>query len=409
MSDQEKKLEITIKSSNKDLLSFAKLVPNRNKRIQEASSEPITSDPINDLARQLHPEIQRLKISEIRNETKSSKTFKLIPDPEFDTKELAYFLAGQYLSLKVQVEGITITRPFSISSSPSDSLKGFYEITIRKNESGFLTPYIWKNWKVGTKITSSDPCGHFYYEPLRDSKNIVCIAGGSGIAPFRSMAKQVAEGNVDVRLTIIYGSSEEDDTIFYEELKELEKENSDKIKVVIVLSCEEVSLEGCEKGFITADILKKYVDVNNSTFFVCGPQIMYDFIDKEMERFKIPIKRIRKEVYGEVKDVNIFPEFPKKVLNKKFKIKVKIGNLNKEISSVPTETVLVAMERANLAPPSQCRSGECGFCRSLLISGDIFVNPLCDGRREADKRFNYFHPCSSYPLSNLEIIVPRSI
>ena len=67
------------------------------------------------------------------------------------------------------------------------------------------------------------------------------------------------------------------------------------------------------------------------------------------------------------------------------------------------------MERANLAPPSQCRSGECGFCRSLLVSGEVYVLPDSDGRRAADRQFGYIHPCASYPLSDLEVTVPRDL
>ncbi|GAG60904.1 unnamed protein product, partial [marine sediment metagenome] len=79
----------------------------------------------------------------------------------------------------------------------------------------------------------------------------------------------------------------------------------------------------------------------------------------------------------------------------------------KEIPAMATESVLVALERANLNPPSKCRSGECGFCRSLLIDGDVYINPVSDWRKGADKKYNYFHPCASYPISDLEINIPR--
>ncbi len=406
--DKEKFL-ITVKSNTKDLFAFTKLVPNRKKRIENASKEPIISDPINDLARKLHPDRQYLTISEIIDQSKSAKTFKLKPDQELGTKELAYFRAGQYLSLKVKVNGVEVTRPYSIASSPSDALKGFYELTIRKEEYGFLTNNIWDNWKVGTKVVSSGPEGFFYFEPLRDLKNIVGIAGGSGITPFRSIAKTIIEGKMDAKLIVLYGSSEEDDIIFYEEFKNLEREHPDKLKVVNILSCEEVSLKGCETGFITTQIIEKYCDVKNSTFFICGPQIMYEFVANELKRFDLPQKRIRREAFGEIKDIVNYPEFPKEVAEKSFKVKVHIGSITKEIPAMATESILVAMERANLAPPSKCRSGECGFCRSLLISGDIYISPVSDWRKAADKKFRYFHPCYSYPISNLEIIVPRHL
>ena len=407
--ENEDKLEVTVKSNTRDLFAFTKLMPNRKKRIERASSEPIREDPIMDLMRKLHPERQYLIIDGIKEETKSTKAYILVPDPDSETKKLAYFRPGQYISLKVELEGVRITRPYSIASSPKDSLKGFYELSIRKEENGFLTQYIWDNWKVGTKVESSGPEGFFYYEKLRDLAKIVGIAGGSGITPFRSIVKAIIDGTVDAKLTLLYGSSEEDDIIYYDEFKEMEKNNPSKIKIVHILSCDIVTLEGCEKGFITKEIIEKYCEANSSTFFVCGPQVMYNFVEGELSKFKLPIKRIRREAFGEVKDILTHPDFPKEVAEKVFKIKIHIGDLTKEIPAIATESVLIALERANLNPPSKCRSGECGFCRSLLIDGKVYINPVSDWRKGADKKFNYFHPCASYPITDLEINIPRDL
>jgi len=409
MSEEKKKFDIIVKSNTRDLFAFTKLVPKRKKMFEKASSEPITKDPMNELAVRLHPIRLYLVISEIKDETKSTKTFKLTPDLDSNTKELAYFRAGQYLSLKVQVNGVAITRPYSIASSPSDALNGFYEITIRKEEPGFLTGYIWDSWKVGTKVESSGPEGFFFYEPLRDLKQIVGLAGGSGITPFRSIAKEIVEDKLDAKLALLYGSSEEDDIIYYDEFKELEKKYPNKFKVVHVLSCEEVTLEESELGFLTSGIIKKYCDVNNSSFFICGPQVMYNFVEKELEKFNLPHKRVRREAFGEIKEILSNPDFPQNVADKVFKIKTHIGSVIKEIPAKATESVLVALERANLNPPSKCRSGECGFCRSLLISGNVYVSPVSDWRKAGDKKFNYFHPCASYPITDLEIKIPRTL
>ncbi|NVM16553.1 MAG: iron-sulfur cluster-binding domain-containing protein [Candidatus Lokiarchaeota archaeon] len=409
--ENEERLNVNIKSNTKDLFAFTKLLPIREKRIERASSEPITEDPITDLASKLHPERQFLVIDEIKEETKSTKTYKLVPDPDSETKELAYFRPGQYLSLKVELEGVRITRPYSIASSPKDALSGFYEITIRKEDDGFLTHFIWDNWRVGTKVESSGPEGFFYFERLRDLNQIVGIAGGSGVTPFRSMAKAIIDGTIDAKLTLLFGSSEEDDIIFYDEFTAMEKKHPDKIKIIHVLSCDFVSLEGCEKGFISKEIIEKYCDTNSSTFFICGPQLMYDFVvDKELKKFdNLPIKRVRREAFGEIKDILAHLDFPKEVAEKVFKVKIHIGDLTREIPAIATESVLVALERANLNPPSKCRSGECGFCRTLLIDGDVYINPVSDWRKGADKKFNYFHPCASYPITDLEIRIPREI
>lgn len=388
-----------------DLLAFQNLHKKRRKKIQESSPKPQREDPIADLTKQLHTLKMSLVISNIIDETPSTKTFRLVKE---NNESLPIFRAGQYISIKAEVNGSNITRPYSISSSPKEAHKGYYDITIRKEEHGFFSEYIWNNWEVGSTVICSGPHGFFYYEPLRDTKEIICLAGGSGITPFRSMIKDIVENDLDLSLTLLYGTRLDDDIIYIDELKEL-ADKSPNIKVEYICSEPSNQWKG-QSGFLTADCIKANVDnPHDKTFFICGPQVMYDFFDKELETFQLPPKRIRKEVFGEVKNISEkFPDFPKDLEGKSFEITLIIGGLTKIIPADPMETVLVAIERAGFSAPSECRSGECGFCRSLLVSGDIFISPLNDGRRHADIELNFFHPCSSYPLSNLKIVVPRS-
>ncbi len=402
-------MKINVKGHIRDLLAFRRLVPARRKRIAKASPQPLEPGPVNRLAGRLHPQRQNLLISEVRDETPTTRTFRLIPDPESGTRELAYFRAGQYLSLKVDMNGNRITRPYSISSAPCEALgpEGFYEITIRRIEAGYLTPTVWNNWTTGTKIESSGPCGVFYYEPMRDAHEIVGLAGGMGVTPFCSMAKEIVHGDMNAALLLLYGSSDKDEIVYKAQLKELEEKSAGKFKVVHVLSCDDAPLEDCEQGFITADLIKKYAKPEDSSFFICGPQPMYEFVMKELKTFDLPAKRIRREVLGMTSDITREPGFPQEASEKRFQLEVHIGSLTTKISAQASEPVLVALERAGLAPPSQCRSGECGFCHAMLISGDVFVHPDRDGRRAADRKFGYIHPCASYPVSDLKISVPR--
>jgi ferredoxin-NADP reductase len=402
-------MKVNVKGHIRDLLAFRRLVPTRQKRIARAAAEVMGLAPMNKLAGQLHPDRQQLVIVEVRDETPTTKTYKLVPDPDSDTDELAYFRAGQYISLKVKVDGVRITRPYSLSSAPHEALgaDGFYEITVKKEPDGLLTPHMWARWDPGIRIESSGPCGQFYYEPMRDAAKITGLAGGSGITPFCSMAKEIVYGDLEAELLLLYGSSDEDDIVFYELFKNLEEEAPDKIKVVHVLSCEEVSLEGCEQGFITAETIAKYADVKDSSFFVCGPQAMYAFVKGELKTLDLPHRRIRWEVSGGEKDITLVAGFPHEVAGETFQLKVQLGGITTTVPARATETVLVAMERANLAPPSECRSGECGFCRSLLLSGEVYILPEGDGRRAFDRKLGYIHPCASYPVSDLEVEVTR--
>ncbi|MBW2369918.1 MAG: hypothetical protein JRH15_18765 [Deltaproteobacteria bacterium] len=311
----KKKLKVKIKPLGiLDLMAFKNLVSNREKVMASGSNARLKVDPMNKLARKLHPDRQYLVIGNVKKETKSTRTFRLIADPESETKSLANFRAGQYLSIKAEVDGVATSRPYSLSSAPSDLLKnGYYEITVKKVANGFMTDHMWKNWKVGTKVECSDPTGLFYYEPIRDGNNVVGIAGGSGITPFRSLAREMVNGDSDLRLTVLYGSSDENDIVFYEDLKRLEDLTNGRLKVVNVLSCENPTLKGCKTGFISQDVIKKYSDPAKSVYFLCGPEVMYRFAMSELGSFKLRRKQIRRELFSGTDDVTRFQDFPKDV------------------------------------------------------------------------------------------------
>lgn len=73
-----------------------------------------------------------------------------------------------------------------------------------------------------------------------------------------------------------------------------------------------------------------------------------------------------------------------------------------------TENMLVALERAGIAGPNRCIGGICGWCRSKLLSGNVFIPENTDGRRDADKAYGYIHPCASFALSDVSIDVPNN-
>lgn len=385
---------------------FTKMIPSREQRIQSASAKPVpeldTYAP-NRLAKELHPDKQYVKIARITERGNDVKTFTLVPDKEKGTEKLAYFSAGQYLSIELKVGDATITRPYSISSSPKDALDGRYELTIKRVDGGLATNYILDEWTEGTELTVSAPEGEFCYEPLRDAETVVGIAGGSGITPFVSLANAIADGDEEANLVLLYGSRTADEILFKAELDEIEKK-CDKVKVVHVLSAE--TKDGYEHGFITAELIKKYAPNKEYSVFMCGPQAMYDFVDKETEKLHIRRKFVRHEVFGEYYNPDKNADYPVKAKGNRFNLTVIIRDEKYEIECDANETVLNAIERAGIKAPAKCRSGVCGYCHSRLIDGKVYVPKSVDGRRLADYDYGYVHPCCSFPISNVTIDVP---
>ena len=387
---------------------FLPMLSERQAKFDAAEAKlPDAPDHAMYLARALHPKRQYLKISAVTERAEDCKTFTLVPDAERGTKELAYFSAGKYLTVFETIEGMNITRAYSLSSSPKDSLEGKYELTIKLVDGGLMSRYILDNWCVGTKVEVSAPEGHFDYQPLRDAKKVLCLAGGSGITPFISMANAIADGDEDFEMTLLYGSRNKEAIIFKDELDAVASK-CDKIKVVHVLSDKgaDVSVDGFEKGFITAELIRKYApDDEPYSVFICGPQQMYDFLNTELEKLNLEKKYIRHEMFGEFHNPSTQPDYPSDV-PETVKITVTIQDITTTVTGSSNDSVMQTLEKNNISVPARCRSGECGFCHSHLLSGKVYVPKNLEYRRLADYKFDCIHPCCSFPLTDLIINVP---
>lgn len=396
--------DITAYLESLDIKSLEGLIPRRRGIIGAANdSLPQSEFNANRVARALHPKVQHLVISAIKEHEGNTKSYILKPAPGTETKSLAYFRAGQYLSVKLRIGHSFITRPYSISSAPSEALKGRYSLTIRRQEDGFASNFIFDNWKEGTVIEASAPEGEFVFEPLRDARNIIGLAGGCGFTPFYSLAQAIADGTEDASLTLLYGSRTHDEIIMKKELEALAA-SCDKIKIVHVLS-EDPEADGCELGFLTAELIRKYAPDGEFSVFVCGPSEMYRFVEKELVELGLPKRRIRFETVRDYKNPEKDKAFPEAAIGKTYKLRVDMRGKSKSIQASSGESILVALERAGIEAPSLCRSGECGYCRSRLVSGSYYIPEGFDHRRMADVKLGYIHPCCTFPTGDLHISV----
>jgi ferredoxin-NADP reductase len=341
----------------------------------------------------LHPKRLNLRVAEIRQETPSTKIFRLVSSDSY----LPPFQAGQFINLSVEVGGVRTSRPYSIASSPNQV--GYYEIAIRRAENGFVSNFLLDELQIGDRMESTSPSGNFYYNPLVHGKDLVFLAGGSGITPFMSMIREVTERGLDRKIHLIYGSQNPEDIIYQGELKDRAGRH-EYFTMDIVLSDPPAGYRGL-KGFITCGLIKDLLGkVSFKTFYLCGPEAMYAFCLEELGKLGVPSKRIRTEMFGPPKDVTRQPGWPGEVRgDARFQV---IYKGKKSISAKAREPLIVSLERKGIVLPASCRSGECSLCRTKLVSGKVF-QPRGVKLRKADQIFGYIHPCLAYPLSDLEL------
>ncbi len=386
-------MELDLKGlGKKDMLALKNVKNERRKIIHDSSADPIfTQFLANEIASNLHPTIQYVKVAEILEAGKSAKTFVLIPDIDSGTKKLAYFRPGQYVCIQIQIEDGIYKRPYTISCSPKKAMDNKYTLTIKRRNQGIVSNYFIEKVKVGDTFSISGPKGNFYYEPIRDAKNIIAIAGGSGITPFISMAEAVMDGILDLHLTILYGARTKEDFLFFHRFEEMKKK-SKRIQVEYILSEEDD--ENFISGFITKELIEKYMHKENS-YFLCGPLSLYEKMNVLFKELNIPNKYIRYDSFFGRIDLN---------RNEEYNLTVLTGGKKITILCNTKETLLSSMEKNGILAPSQCHVGKCGFCRSKLKSGKVKM--FDDALLEAEKGKKYIHPCATFPESDVVIELP---
>lgn len=212
-------------------------------------------------------------------------------------------------------------------------------------------------------------------------------------------ASGTLDGDVDCDLTLIYGVNTTDEIIYKEKWGEFEKASNGRLKLVTVVANEDAV--GCEKGFISLDIVKKYADVMNSSFFISGPPAMVKHVKAFLEPLGIKRKFIRVSMSGDAPFNSVEGD------KTEYVIKTHLAGEVFDVKAKSNETILTALERSGLKPAVRCSSGKCGFCRAMVVRGTFRLTDVEDGVRRADKKLGFVHPCCSYPSSDMEIIVHR--
>ncbi|MEG2205913.1 MAG: iron-sulfur cluster-binding domain-containing protein [Oscillospiraceae bacterium] len=343
---------------------------------------------------QLHAKDLELVVSAITDTGKNAKILRLSSKNGY----LPPFEAGQYVNLFTEIDGVRTSRPYSISSSPRQ--RAYYEITVAATKDGFVSDYFLNNVKTGDCFLANGPAGVFRFQPVFHSKKSLFLAGGSGITPFMSMLREIIDAGLDRDVVMLYGCRCEDAALYHDELCAYAAAN-DNFAYHLVVSDDAEDWKG-EKGFINEELIKRLVpDFAERTCYICGPQIMNDFCKNELENMGMPIKRIRREMFGSRRDIQNEPGWPKELSGSEV-FNIKVGE--RVIDAKSGESVLCALERAGIRVNVCCRSGECSLCRVKLVSGKVFLSKGIM-LRMADEKFGYIHSCKAYPIGDIEISI----
>ena len=227
-------------------------------------------------------------VTEVRKERGETTTLVMQPEGHSGLR----FSPGQFGWLTLWGSPFRITaHPFSFSSSAAAADRRV-EMTIRNL--GDFTSRIHKV-SVGQRVYLDGPYGAFTIGNPADMH--VLIAGGIGVTPMMSMIRTLADRGDKRPVILLYGSKDWDSITFRDELEALKQRL--KLTVIHVLANAPAGWTG-EQGFINAELFKRHLPppYARHEYFICGPNVMMDAIEKALAEMNVPMSKYHSERYS---------------------------------------------------------------------------------------------------------------
>jgi len=232
------------------------------------------------LVKEFRSEVE--KITPLSHDTRMFR-FRLV-EPEEIT-----FKPGQFVQFRIP--GAGEERAYSIASSPNAA--NIVELIVRLVPGGLCTTYMFNKLKEGDSIFLTGPYGEFFLREETDDP-IVCVAGGSGSAPIRSIVTYLAEKESKRKIYSFYGGRRPRDIYLTEYYQELEKKLPEfrHIPAVSEPTSEDLESWDGETGLIT-EVMERYLD-DASSFeaYMCGPPAMLHYATLLLKKLGIDENRI---------------------------------------------------------------------------------------------------------------------
>ncbi len=306
----------------------------------------------------------KLQIKEVKRETDQAVSIAFaIPD---ELKPAYQFVAGQYVNLKLTLDGEEIRRAYSICSAPDS---GELRIAIKSVKNGHFSAFANQNLKVGDLIEVGQPEGKFTFEPHPErQKNYAAFVAGSGITPVMSILKSVLKHEKDSTFVLVYGNKTPESTIFYNELHELQLQYVGRFFVHFVFSQSKVDNElfgRIEKSAVNFVLKNKHKEKEFDKFYLCGPEEMINLVAQVLKENNVPDKNVKFELFSTTSVEN------KGAASHEghTQITVLVDGEEATFEMSQKQTLLEAALKQGLDAPYSCQGGICSSCLARITSG----------------------------------------
>lgn len=340
-----------------------------------------------------------LKVVEVRKETAEAVSIWF----ECPRVEDFTFQSGQFLTLLVESKGTKHRRPYSLCSAPNELPR--LGVAVKKVSEGLISGILVDQLKVGDQIEVLPPQGNFKFEPDQSLKrHIVLFGAGSGITPLFSILKTVLTEEPNSIVSLVYANRDAQSIIFNEDLCALEKEYSDRLKIVHILEHgnDSVIYKGLLTNTLAIHILGtlQKAGYSSAEYFLCGPNGFMEVVKSALQDTGVKTGNIHRESFKpaqqEVKEQDAsLPEF--------FEVKVIMSGETFVFPVKKTETILEAAYERNIDLPSSCQSGICTACRGKCLSGKVVLDER-EGLSDSEMAAGFVLTCVGHPVTEGVVI-----
>lgn len=353
-----------------------------------------------------------LTVSQVRPLTKDAVEVSFAVPPEL-VDDYAY-LPGQYVALRVHLEGAEVRRSYSLCRPPIPADEGgtTLSVAVKRDEGGLFSTWAQTELTPGFEIDVMSPQGTFT-SGLAElaGAHVVGIAAGSGITPMMALARSLLTASDSTRFTLLYTNKATSDVMFLEDLADLKDRYPTRLVLHHVLSREQRTAplmsgrldEERLRTIFGALILPDTVD----EWFLCGPFALVDLCREVLADLGVPREHVRFELFttGDAPA----ERGPRKVEvrqgEKAVRIEINLDGVSSTVESPVDahESVLNAALRVRPDAPFACSGGVCGTCRARVVDGSVTMTENYALEPDEIER-GYVLTCQSHPTSDRLVV-----
>ena len=322
-----------------------------------------------------------LRVKRVVRETPDAVSL-VLDVPEHCSHRFRY-QAGQFLTLRVRVDGRDLRRCYSMSSAPvEDELR----ITVKRDPGGVVSNWINDTAAEGDEVHAAPPEGRFVLRgDASASDELIAFAGGSGITPIMSLVRTALAGS-SRRIKLCYANRVAESVIFSEALAGLVERYPDRLTVRHHLDA--------EAGVVTPAAIQAFLgDRDAADYYICGPAPFMETVEATVLSAGIPKSRVHLERFtvAEVPATDLDP-----TAEETEEVVIELDRRKTTATYKAGNTLLQTARLAGLQAPYSCETGSCGTCMARVAEGSarMFNNDALEPDEVAE---GWVLTCQSLP------------